>query len=345
MTTARDLCTDALDEAGLIGVGQTPLAQDIDRAFVRLQRMVYTWQKQRWLIPSLQRYSWQADGRTSYTIGLGGFLNIPRPSQIKGAYVVQRNTGSNPVSMPLRMIPSYEDYILIAIKSLQSLPDHFFYDGANPLGNFFPWPIPNNQYDLHIIVQSQLGFGSTITEGSIEEDGSLYTPGVYNTVELTGGSGAGAIADITVGPGGGITIVNLSAGGQGYAIGDELSVLAANVGGTGSGFIWTVDNIGPNLDTEITLPPEYEEALMYNLTLRVCSAYQVEPLDQTKRLARASLNIVRKNATQVPTLRMPVAPGVRTGRAFNIYNADGYIFLIGIYPLFEISRELLSSIC
>lgn len=285
--------------------------------------MVAAWQKQRWLVPSLERYSWQADGSEKYTIGLGGDINIPRPSQIKGAYVIQRNTGSNPVSLQLRMIPSYEDYIRITIKSLNSLPDHFFYDGANPLGNFYPWPIPNSTYDLHIIVQSQLGFGSTIIEGAISDGGAAYTDGQYQTIALSGGEGEGAVADITV-TAGVVALVNLSAGGQGYAIGDVLSADAASIGGTGAGFTWTVQNIGPNLDTVITLPPEYEEALMYNLSLRAGSAYQVQVLDETKRLAKSSLNVIRKNATQVPLLQMPAAPGVRTGKAFNLFNADGY---------------------
>ena len=345
MTTARDLCTQALDEAGVIGTGQTPLAEDINRAFTRLKQMVAAWQKNRWLVPSLQRYNWQADGSESYAIGLGGDVNIPRPSQIKGAYVIQRNTGSNPVSMPLKMLPSYEDYIRIAIKNLNSLPNYFFYDGANPLGNFFAWPIPNNQYDLHILVQSQLGFGSTIIQGSITTAGTLYTEGVYNTIKLTGGSGSGAVADITVGPGGTVTIVNLSDGGQDYAIGDVLTAAAANIGGTGSGFTWTVGNIGPTIDSEITLPPEYEEALTSNLTLRVCTAYQAEPLGQTLRLAKSSLNTIRRNATQVPLLTMPAAPGLKTGKSFNIWNADGYIFLLGFFPALEIIREIGVFIC
>lgn len=324
MTTARDLCTFALDEAGILGVGQTPLAEDINRAFIRLKNMVAVWQKNRWLVPSLERVSWIADGREKYTIGLGGDINIPRPSQIKGAYVIQRNTGQNPVSLQLKLIPSYEDYIRIAIKSLQSLPDHYFYDGANPLGNFYPWPIPNSTYELHILVQSQLGFGTTITEGSITNGGAAYgIDANYNNIALTGGSGDGATADITV-TNGEIAVVNLLTGGQDYAIGDILSVDNASLAGTGAGFTWTVQNIGPNLDTVINLPPEYEEALSYNLAIRVCSAYQVVPIPETKGLAKAALNTIRKNATQVPTLIMPMAPGLRTGKAFNLYNADGY---------------------
>lgn len=323
MTTARELCTDALDEAGIIGVGQTPLAEDINKVFTRLQRMLATWQKQRWLVPSLQRFSFVGDSSEYYTVGLGGDINIIPPSQIKGGYVVQRNTGQTPVSLPLRPIFSYEDYIRITLKSLNSLPDHFFYDNGYPLAKLYPWPVPNSTYELHFLYQSRLGFASTIETGTITNGGTLYTDGNYETVALTGGSGEGAVADIVV-TAGVVSIVTLSTGGQGYNIGDTLSVDAADIGGTGTGFVYTVDNITSDLDSEIIMPEEYTEAVMYNLALRACSLYQVEPMPDTKRLAKAGLNTIRRNNTQVPALQMPAAPGVRTGKAFNLYNPDGY---------------------
>lgn len=323
MTTARDLCTDAIKESGALGVGQTALSEDINDAFTRLQRMISVWQKNRWLIPSLQEISFIADGSISYTVGLGGNVNIIPPSDIKGGYVVQRNTGSTPVSLQLRKIFSYEDYIRISVKQLPSLPTYFFYDNGYPLAKLFPWPIPNSTYELHFLTQSRLGFASSVEAGSITAGGTLYTDAVYEDVALTGGSGTGAQADITV-TGGIISIVNLAASGQGYVIGDILGVDPASVGGTGSGFKWTVDNVTSTLDSSIIMPEEYEEAIMYNLALRVCSMYQIPAMDETKRLAKAGLNNIRKNNTQVPALTMPASPGVRSGKAFNIYNADGY---------------------
>lgn len=320
-TTARQLCSDALLEAGILGVGQDALSQDISDAFTRLQRMIAVWQKQRWLVPSLQEYSFTADGSKFYTVGLGGTINIIPPSDIKGAYVIQRNTGSNPVSLPLKKIFSYEDYIRITIKDLPSLPTYFFYTNEYPLAKFYPWPIPNSTYELHFIYQSRLGFGSTIASGAITTGGAAYTDGKYDGVALTGGVGSLATADITV-TGGAVAVVTLATGGQDFAIGNVLTAAAADIGGTGAGFTWTVSNITSNLDTEIIMPEEYEEAIMYNLTLRVCSMYQVEPMPQTRMLAKAGLNNIRKNNTQVPTLSMPGAPGVRSSRAFSLYNPD-----------------------
>lgn len=78
------------------------------------------------------------------------------------------------------------------------------------------------------------GADGVATIGSITA-GTLYTNGVYNNVALTGGTGFGAIANITV-SGGGVTAVTIVNKGKGYTASDDLTTAAANIGGTGSGF-------------------------------------------------------------------------------------------------------------
>lgn len=323
MTTARDLVSLAAKQAGILGLGQTLNAEDTNDIFTLMQQMIAQWQKKRWLVPSLQSLKFTTTGAKSYSVGIGGDINIQRPSDIKGAYVVQLNTGSTPVSLPLKKIFAYEDYIRISVKELTSLPDHFFYDGQYPLANLFIWPIGNNaQYEIHILLESLLGFGTTIKSGSITTGGAAYVDGIYPAVPLSGGSGTGASADITV-TGGAVAIVILNAdSSQNYAIGDVLSANNLDLGGAGAGFTWTVSNITSDINTEIVMPPEYEEALFLNLSLRVSSMYQMEPMTETRKLAKGSLNTLRMANTQVPTLTMPAAPGVRTGKAFNLYNPD-----------------------
>jgi hypothetical protein len=67
--------------------------------------------------------------------------------------------------------------------------------------------------------------------------GSLYTNGSYINVPLTGGTGTGALANITV-AGAAVTAVTIvpNAWGINYVVGDTLSAAAADIGGTGSGF-------------------------------------------------------------------------------------------------------------
>lgn len=83
------------------------------------------------------------------------------------------------------------------------------------------------------------GKGPLLTTGSLV-GGSGYTNGTYTNVELVSntGSGIGARATITV-AGGAVTVVTVTTGGDGYAVGDELTADPADIGGTGTGF--TVD--------------------------------------------------------------------------------------------------------
>lgn len=228
MSTARDLVILSLKEAGVLGVGQTPLAEDINDGFTLLKRMLSQWQKKRWLIPMLIDVKADGNNLVSNPIGDGQYWDTPRPDKLQSAYFVQKNNDQNTVSYPLELIWSYEDYSQIALKHLNSFPYGVFYDGAFPNGNIFVYPIPSDQYEIHLIVKGQLGF--------------------------------------------------------------------------------------PNgLDQVLMLPPEYEEAIHYNLCIRLCSMYQY-PVNQVQAgLAKLALNTIKVANAQIPTLSMPAGLGGRYG--------------------------------
>lgn len=73
--------------------------------------------------------------------------------------------------------------------------------------------------------------------------GALYTAGQYYDVPMNGGSGVGMTAHIKV-TAGAITTVSPLPNASTYAIGDVLTVNAADVGGTGAGFSFTITAIG-----------------------------------------------------------------------------------------------------
>lgn len=77
-------------------------------------------------------------------------------------------------------------------------------------------------------------YGPLVTLGAIT-GGSGYVSAVYTNVPLTGGSGFGAKATISVTAGvvAGVSVTNA---GSHYTSGDTLSAAAANLGGSGSGF-------------------------------------------------------------------------------------------------------------
>lgn len=100
----------------------------------------------------------------------------------------------------------------------------------------FPMPPAAEQ-----VIDSTAATGSIATLGAITA-GAAYTNGQYNGVPLTGGTGNGAAANITV-AGGAVTAVVLTNRGQGYTVADALGVAAASVGGTGAGYSQPVATI------------------------------------------------------------------------------------------------------
>lgn len=86
------------------------------------------------------------------------------------------------------------------------------------------------------------GTVGAVYAGTILTGGTLYVSATYTSVPLTGGTGSGAEATITV-SGGIVTAVTITAEGSGYVVGDTLSANNANLGGAGSGFTYSVDNV------------------------------------------------------------------------------------------------------
>ena len=89
-----------------------------------------------------------------------------------------------------------------------------------------------------VLTATAAALGGAVNTGTIA-GGTGYVSAVYAGVALTGGSGSGAIASITV-TAGVVTAVSVTAGGGSYVVGDVLSAPASALGGTGSGFTFTL---------------------------------------------------------------------------------------------------------
>jgi len=59
------------------------------------------------------------------------------------------------------------------------------------------------------------------------------------------------------------------------------------------------------LNDNINLPPEYNEAMLYNLASRLRPSYQLPPDPSMIALAKSSLATIRKTNAQIPELDMP----------------------------------------
>src|SRR6185503_10648153 len=156
--TVQDIISFSLKAAGVLGVGQSALAEDNNDAFTALNGMLSIWQRKRWLIWHLTDNVLTSTGAQSYSVGLGGDFNVMRPDRLEAAFFRQFiNSTPNQVDYPLDILESREDYNRIVLKQLGSLPRYIFYDAAYPLGYVYPWPIPQaGVYELHLTLKETL---------------------------------------------------------------------------------------------------------------------------------------------------------------------------------------------
>jgi len=143
-------------------------------------------------------------------------------------------------------------------------------------------PTPDASYnaELHYfyypptIVQGQINLIASTTLGS------LYVPGVYKEVPLTGGSGSGATATIVINSSGSVSSITLNDGGQFYVVGNILSAATSSLGGSGSGFTATVTGISNTTGTS-WLGDNYDPVLFYG-SMREAMIFQKQEPDIIK---------------------------------------------------------------
>jgi hypothetical protein len=189
-TTPQDICLAALKEAGAIGVGQTPLPEDISDAQARLQWMLMQWERKRWLVYHLVNLSLVSTGAQSYTVGPGGQFNVGavgsgvRPGKLSAAFVRQLQGSMNSVDYHLEILQSREDYEWITLKTLVAGPgEAAFLDSGWPMALLYIWPIPQPSiYEIHITIHEQLpiAWPTTFTTATFDIPYEYYNAMVYN---------------------------------------------------------------------------------------------------------------------------------------------------------------------
>lgn len=163
--------------------------------------------------------------------------------------------------------------------------------------SFIMAPTPNVNYvvELHYYYYPTSIVQNQITAFSSFAGGIGYITGVYNNVQLTGGQGSGAVANLTV-SGGNVSQVVLAQGGTGYIPGDILTTANTNLGGAGSGFqviVGATSNaagtswLGDNFDTVLLYGSLVEAYTFMKGETDIMQLYNqkyMEALDQLKRL-------------------------------------------------------------
>jgi hypothetical protein len=145
MATVLDLATDALLEVGVIAAGEVASAQDGAFALRTLNRMVNAWKAERVYIYQTTRTEWAivaADG--SYTVGVGGDVNVLRPVHIDAVTILETATTPDQESAPLREMTDM-DWANLSVKAeTADSPSAFYYKPTYPLGTLELWPVPSS---------------------------------------------------------------------------------------------------------------------------------------------------------------------------------------------------------
>lgn len=145
------------------------------------------------------------------------------------------------------------------------------YTDPNEL-SFLLGPTPDSSYavEMHYFYYPISIVQSAVNNGTITP-GFGYANGLYSNVPLTGGSGSGATANITI-VGNAVTSVTLNSKGNFYAVGDVLTTPITYIGGIGSGFEYTLTAVDNALGTS-WLGDNYDPCLLYG-SLREAVLFQ-----------------------------------------------------------------------
>lgn len=179
-----------------------------------------------------------------------------------------------------------------------------------------PTPDANYQVELHYFYYPPTIVQGTIATVSAIVPGTSYSAGTYLGVNLTGGQGTGATADIVV-SGGGVTSVTIRNPGSLYVVGDVLSAPSSAIGNTGSGFtvtVATVDNasgtswLGDNYSPVLLYGAMREAVLFQKGEQDMVAYYEKQFQDALQQLNRLGTGLERGDAYRDGQAKIKVNP-------------------------------------
>lgn len=152
--TCQGLLTNALVDAGIVGIDEDIETPVINRAFIQANWLLAQWARKRFLCYQIQDYAFVSTGAQSYAVGKGLSIDInPRPDRLEYAFIRFLNgtpSGGLAVDVPLNVIAARENYAQIAVKSVGTIAKSVFYDPGWPAGTLYPWPVPQASiYEIH----------------------------------------------------------------------------------------------------------------------------------------------------------------------------------------------------
>lgn len=138
MTTAREICTDALRLDGIIAANEAGEPGDLALCLRRLNGMLNSWSLNRSnILASVLETFPLVDGQASYTIGTGGNFDTTVPIKVEEASFVRYQE----VDYAQKSI-SEDEYAQIPFKGNGGIPYVFWYERNPTLATLHFYPVP-----------------------------------------------------------------------------------------------------------------------------------------------------------------------------------------------------------
>lgn len=173
--TALDLITDALLEIGVASVGESVPSEDANLGLSTLNSLLEAWSTQNLNVyASVDATYTLVPGQATYTVGLSGNFNGPRPLSVEDSAYVRYQGNDYPVDLI-----DNDRYNAIPVKSQSGiLPDVVQFNPAYPLATFTFFPVPTQA--ITFTFTSNVLFTSTLTLATV----LTLPPGYYRALRL-----------------------------------------------------------------------------------------------------------------------------------------------------------------
>ena len=183
MATAQTLIIQALRKLGAVAPQETPATAELNDALDVLNSMIDEWRTQHLSVYFKQnvQQALTAD-QGEYTIGTGGDINVPRPTKIESAGIID----SLGLRHPLELYPSTKWAEIPEKDASAKLPLALYNDSDHPLSTLHLWPVPKvlTSTTLDLVVWARL-VGTLSLGTTVDLPPGYWESLVYNlAVEL-----------------------------------------------------------------------------------------------------------------------------------------------------------------
>ncbi len=175
--TALDLITGAMRKTGQYAAGEAISAMDLNDALDVLNALFDSMSNDdEATFNTNENIITLTPGQLSYTIGIGGNINIQRPLRIHSAYS-RLTTSSSYVDFTCE-IKDQISYTALGLKRQPGpWPKWLFYNTGFPLGTIYFWPVPTQNVEFHFWTDMLLQSVSLTTQLNLPQ-------GYYNYLQF-----------------------------------------------------------------------------------------------------------------------------------------------------------------